>query len=148
MRSDRLVTITVAEDRHYTLAHEIVIEPDEPFAVRTEAQLEGRLWRATRTSERGVEEVRSDMCPALRRLALSFADLPDIPVSPRPSRVHAEAEPIPPTRKDGFQTRLRFATRTDDGSYATVEIAGGNAYAQWGHDAVSALIGCWGPLTP
>lgn len=145
---DRLVTITVAEDRLYTLAHEIIIRAEEPVAARTEAQLQGRLWTATRVSERGVEEVTSDTCPPIQRLALSFSYLPDIPVSPMPSRIHGDAEPLPPTRKDGFSTRLRFATRTDDGSYGTVEVAGGNAYSQWGHDAVSSLLGCWGPLTP
>lgn len=148
IRFDSLVTITVAEDRPYTLAHEIVIRAEEPVAARTLAQMEGRLWTATRLSERGVEEVRSDTCPPLQRLALSFSYLPDIPVSPMPSRIHGDAEPLPPTRKDGFSTRLRFATRTDDGSYGTVEVAGGNAYAQWGHDAVSTLLDCWGPLTP
>lgn len=148
IRFDRLVSITVAEDRPYTLAHEIVIRAAEPVAARTEAQLEGRLWTATRVSERGVEEVGSDACPALQRLALSFSYLPDIPVSPMSSSIHDDAEPMPPTRKDGFSTRLRFATQTDDGSYSTVEVAGGNAYARWGHDAVSTLIGCWGPLTP
>lgn len=146
MGFDSLVTITIAEDRPYTLAHKIVIRAEEPVAARTEAQLEGRLWTATRVSERGVEKVRSDNCPALQRLALSFSSLPDIPVSPMPSRLHSDAEPLPPTRKDGFSTRLSFKTQMEDSSYGTVEVAGGNAYAQWGHEAVSALLGCWGPL--
>ncbi|NBB64056.1 hypothetical protein GVN18_32845 [Pseudomonas sp. ODNR1LW] len=141
-----LVTITIAEDRPYTLAHKIIISAEEPVAARTEAQLEGRLWTATRLSERGVETVRSDNCPALQRLALSFSYLPEIPVSPLPSRIHSDAEPLAPTRKDGFSTRLSFTTQMDDGSYGTVEVAGGNAYAEWGHEAVSTLLGCWGPL--
>ena len=150
--SDRLVTITVAEDRPYTIAHSIVIEAGQPVYARTGAELEGRSWTATRTSERGTETIHSDACPALRTIALSFATLPPIQVRPMPSVAHGgepgAALPMPPTRKDGFSTRLAFASETADGSYASVEVAGGNDYSRWGHDAVSALLRCWGPLTP
>lgn len=148
MRRGSLVTITVAEDRHYTLAHEIIIEPADFIAARTEAQVQGRSWKATRISTRGVDEIRSDTCPTLRTVALSFGDLPDVPITPMPFHLHAEAEPLPPTRKDGFVTQLRFPARTGDGSYAVIEITQGNVYAQWGHDAVSTLLECWEPLTP
>lgn len=143
-----LVSITVAEERHLTLAHEIIITADEAFAPRTQAQLQGRGWTATRVSQRGVQKVSSNSCLALQPLALSFSELPDIPVDPMQSRIHDDAQELAPTRKDGFSTRLRFMTRTDDGSYGTVEMVGGNAYSQWGHEAVTTLIGCWGPLTP
>jgi len=145
---ERLVTISVAEDRIYTLAHEIVIQADPPVAARTTAELEGRTWRAIRTSARGVETITSDDCPALRAVALSFADLPAVPVSPMASRVFGPHDLLPPTRKDGYATRLSFATRTADGSWAQIQIDGGNAYAEWGHAAVSALVACWSPLTP
>lgn len=149
---DRLVTITVAEDRPYTIAHSIVIEAGEPVYARTDAELEGRSWTATRSSARGTETIHSDTCAALRPLALSFAHLPSIPVRPLASVAHGgdpqTGRPVPPTRKDGYSTRLAFAAETADGSYASVELAGGNAYMQWGHDAVSALLGCWEPLTP
>jgi len=150
--SDRLVTITVADDPYYTIAHSIVIEAGQPVYARTRADLEGRSWTATRTSERGAETIHSDACPALRTIALSFATLPPLQVRPMPSVAHGGepgmALPMPPTRKDGFSTRLTFATETADGSYASVEVAGGNDYSRWGHDAVSALLRCWGPLTP
>ena len=150
--SDRLVTITVAEDRPYTIAHSIVIEAGQPIYARSEAELEGRSWTATRTSERGAETIHSDACPALRTIALSFANLPPLQVRPMPSVAHGgepgAAVQMPPTRKDGFSTRLAFATETADGSYASVEVAGGNHYSRWGHEAVVALLGCWGPLTP
>ena len=150
--SDRLVTITVADDPYYTIAHSIVIEAGQPLYARTEAELEGRSWAATRTSERGAETIHSDACPALRRVALSFATLPPLQVRPMPSVAHGGEPgadlPMSPTRKDGFSTRLAFATETADGSYASVEVAGGNDYSRWGHDAVSALLACWGPLTP
>lgn len=144
----RLVTITVAGDPHHTLPHTIIIEAAEPGVVRTEAQRAARAWKATRTSARGVEEVTSETCPALQPVALSFSSLPNIPVEPAASRIHGDTEPVPPTRKDGFVTRLQFDTRTDDGSDARVEISGGNVYAGWGHDAVAALLRCWEPLIP
>ena len=83
--SDRLVTITVADDPHYTIAHSIVIEAGQPVYARTGAELEGRSWTATRTSERGTETIHSDACPALRTVALSFATLPPLQVRPMPS---------------------------------------------------------------
>jgi len=150
--SDRLVTISVAEDRPHTIAYSIVIEAGLPVYARTGAELESRSWTATRTSERGAETIHSDACPALRTIALSFATLPPIRVRPMPSVARGgepgAALPMSPTRKDGFSTRLAFASETDDGSYASVEVAGGNDYSRWGHDAVSALLACWGPLTP
>lgn len=150
--SEQLVTITVAEDSPYTIAHSIVITAGAPVYARTEAELEGRSWTATRTSERGTETIDSDACPALRTLALSFANLPPIQLRPMPSVAHG-GEPgadiaMSPSRKDGFSTRLTFATETLDGSYASVEVAGGNDYSRWGHDTVSALLRCWGPLRP
>ena len=86
--SDRLVTITVAEDRPYTIAHSIVVEAGQPVYARTGAELEGRSWTATRTSERGTETIHSDACPALRTIALSFAPLPPVQVRPMPSVAH------------------------------------------------------------
>jgi hypothetical protein len=146
--SDRLVTITVAEDRPYTIAHSIVVEAGQPVYARTGAELEGRSWTATRTSERGTETIHSDACPALRTIALSFATLPPLQIRPMPSVAHGgepgAALPMPPTSS----TRLAFASETADGSYASVEVAGGNDYSRWGHDAVTALLRCWGPLTP
>lgn len=149
---DPLVTITVSEDRPYTRAHTIEIVAADPVHARTQAQLEGRLWRARRVSERGIEHIDSRQCPALRSLALSFADLPPLFTNPRPSLAHGglpgSALPIPPSRKDGFSTRLTFNSVTADGSEARVETQGGNAFARWGHEAVVALLPCWGPLTP
>lgn len=148
VRFEELVRITVAADPHYTLEHEIVIEAEPPVLARTPDERDERVWSATRTSARGIETIRSDACLPLRTLALSFASLPAIPVNPAPSGVFGPSDLLPPTRKDGYSTTLSFVTRTDDGSWARVEIDGGNAYARWGHDAVAALNDCWAPLTP
>lgn len=148
IRFEDLVTIRVAEEPNYTIAHTITIRAEPPIAARSTAELENRVWTATRQSERGTEVIRSTECPALQRLALSFGQLPAIPIRPMVSEVVDPTAGLPPTRKDGFSTRLAFSTRTVDGSSASVELAGGNAYADWGHDAVSALLPCWGPLWP
>ncbi len=149
---DRLVTISVSEDRPYTLAHTIEIVAADPVYARTQEELEGRLWRARRVSGRGIQYIDSRQCPALRTVALSFAALPPLLANPRPSMVHGglpgNALPIPPSRKDGFSTRLTFNSVTADGSEARVETQGGNAFARWGHEAVVTLLPCWGPLTP
>ncbi|WP_395651437.1 hypothetical protein [Brevundimonas sp.] len=144
-----LVTIHVAGDDRYTLPHTIRLEPATHGVSRSVAELETRLWRATRTSERGTEAITSDTCPGLQNAALSFLHLPPIPIAPFAGAVFGDATiPIPPTRKDGFSTRLSFSTKSEDGSTAEVQIAHGNAYAAWGHDTVSGLLSCWGPLLP
>lgn len=144
-----LVTIHVAGDDHYTLPHTIRLEPATPGVSRSVTELETRLWRATRTSERGTEAITSDTCPGLQNAALSFLHLPSIPIAPSAGAVFGNATiPIPPTRKDGFSTRLSFSTKTEDGSTAEVQVAHGNAYAAWGHDTVSGLLSCWEPLVP
>lgn len=144
--AEPMVTITVAQDRDVVPAHEITIETLIRLTPVSPAERETMGWRATRTSDRGVETVTTETCPALREVALSLADLPPIVVDPPILRLRNRAEPMPPTRKDGYSTRLTFTTRTDDGSWADVQVRGGNAYAAWGHDAVARLIPCWGPL--
>lgn len=143
-----MVTISVARDRDAVPAHEIAIEPLVHRRPRDAAEREMIGWRATRTSDQGVETITTETCPALRAVALSLADLPPIPIDPSMLRLRDGAEPVPPSRKDGYSTRLTFSTRTDDGSWAEVQVSRGNAYAAWGHDAVVRLNACWGPLEP
>lgn len=140
-----LVTIEVAEDRPYTLAHTIRIEADASRAAQSRRELEGRSWRAFRTSERGEQVVSSEDCPALRQAVDAFAFLP-LANTPPAMRVHDGPLPMPPAMKDGYSTRLTFGVLTADGSEAVIELSGGNVYRQWANQVVSSLIACWGPL--
>lgn len=146
-----MVTITVDGDRYYSRPHTITIMPDVNRLARTRQEVQDRRWRATRTSEGRVDRISSDECPALRRVALSFGDLPAITFSPWALRAASEFDPLPPTMKDGFSTRLEFQTVGADGASVLVQIKqGGWPYNAWGHEAVSALLSCWGgePLIP
>ena len=145
---DPIVTISVEADRDHTRAHVIEIIPASARPARSQGEVKGRRWFATRLFGDQTQTITSEDCPALRPLALSFADLPPIELRPDSLEVSAEAMPIAPTIKDGFMTTLRFRTLTADGSRAVVEVRGGNAYQAWGHRAVSDLIGCWGSLAP
>lgn len=152
IRIDELVKITVAESRPYTMAHTITITAGDPVFARTTEELGARSWSATRVSERGTETINSESCPALRTVALSFANLPALRIRPM-SAIAWGGEPdgglpMQPTMKDGFETRLSFATRGEDNSPATIEMSGGGAYQRWGHDSVGALLACWGGLVP
>jgi hypothetical protein len=143
-----LVRIQVAEDAPYSRAHMITIGAETDRAARSRAEIEGWTWRATREWDGGSMTISSIDCPALRDAALAFERLPDLTVMPPALRVVEGPIPLPPSRKDGYSTTLSFETITVDGSSADVTIDGGNAYSQWGHEAVSALIPCWGPLRP
>ncbi len=143
-----MVTITVDGDRYYTLPHSIMIEPDVNRLARTRQEVEARRWRATRTSDGRIDQISSDECPALRTVALSFGDLPAVPISPLALRATSQPIPLAPTMKDGFATRLEFRTEGVDGAWALVQIKQGWPYNVWGHASVSALLPCWGPLIP
>jgi hypothetical protein len=135
-----LVTITVAGDGQYTRAHTIVISSLRP---------DGDSWTAMRTWEDGAQTLTSIECPAIAEAARTFEDLPPVVVdSPVMAASRGEPWPIGPILLHGFETTLAFQTTTADGSVATVELSGGNAYRRWGHTTVAALIGCWGPLAP
>lgn len=146
--SAHLVTVTVAEDRGATLGHTIEISSVTARTAASEAELAGRGWRAMRTSVRGEQTVEWEACPALRQAALTFGDLPPIPLAPPPLRIHASRLPLEPTIMDGFSTRLTFRTLAADGSEVVATVAGGTAYADWANDTINALSGCWGPLRP
>lgn len=147
-----LVEISVNEFLPYTLAHTITITAGEPVFARTDEELEGRSWSAIRISERGSETIHSSDCPELRTVALSFADLPTLLMRPMAAIAWGGEPgaglPLEPTMKDGFETRLRFATRADDNSPAVIELRGGGAYQRWGHDSVGALLSCRDALVP
>lgn len=143
-----MVTITVDGDRYYTLPHSIMIEPDVNRLARTRQEVEARRWRATRTSDGRMDRISSDECPALRTVALSFGALPATPISPMALRTSSDPNPLPPTMKDGFGTQLEFQTVGANGAWARVQIKQGWPYNVWGHEAVSALIPCWGSLIP
>ncbi|MBX9461283.1 MAG: hypothetical protein KL785_09540 [Brevundimonas sp.] len=144
---EHLVTITVAGDRDI-LAHTIRIEADTFRTARSQEELDRRVWRASRVSENGEEQVDSETCPALRQVAHAFAALPDLSIAPPTMQVVSAPLPVPPTMKDGYSTRLTFRTVTLDGSEALVELRHGNAYAEWANSAVGSLAGCWGPPAP
>lgn len=141
-----LVTIDVQADRGHR-AHTITISPPSGRRPRSAEALDALVWVATRTWDGGQQTVTSEECPAVGRIASSFGELPPLQVNPPALSVTGgEPIPIPPTIKDGFVTTLSFRTLTDDGSFADVQIAHGNVYRHWGHDAVGELISCWGPL--
>lgn len=144
---EAMVTITVDGDPYYTLPHSIMIEPDVNRLARTRQEVQARRWRATRTSDGRVDRISSDECPALRTVALSFGDLPAVPISP--TALRTASDPLPPTMKDGFATRLEYQAVAVDGARALVQIKQGLwPYNAWGHRAVSALLPCWGALIP
>lgn len=145
---DHLVTIEVAEDRVYTLAHVIRIEAETARIARTRDELDHREWRAIRQSELGEETLSSRDCASLRRAVTAFQSLPPLTILPPSMRVHPDPVPIPPGILDGYSTRLRFRTLTPDGSEALIELRGGNAYASWANDTVSSLTECWGSVRP
>lgn len=140
-----VMKITIAADPTYdVVAHTIDIGAIGP-TTSEESEL---VWVAQRTSELGIQTIRSDLCPALRSVAESFAHLPPIiPNNTRPP-VRGDALPIRPSRKDGYSTRLSFTTITEDGSKALVEVERGNVYAAWGDDAVARLHACWDSSEP
>lgn len=143
-----LVTINVAADRTTVQAHTITIAPSTGARPGSVEHRDHQTWGATRTSESGQETVTSDECPAIRSVVSSFGELPALQVNPPALAVTgADPIPVPPTIKDGFETTLSFRTFTEDGSFADVEIRHGNAYQRWGHEAVTALLGCWGRST-
>lgn len=138
--NQHLVDITVSEDVNYTRAHTIAIIPNGS---------DHQSWVAVRRWDGGSQQVTSDECPALVDAVQDFENLPPIDVSPPVlTAMRNGSWPIGPIMLDGFSTSLSFQTTTADGSTATLQISGGNAYRLWGHRTVAALIGCWGPLTP
>jgi len=139
-----MVTITVDGDRYYTLPHSIMIEPDVNRLAQTRQEVEARRWRATRTSDGRIDRISSDECPALRAVALSFGDLPAVPISPLALRAASQPIRLAPTMKDGFATRLEFRTEGASGAWVLVQIKQGWPYDVWGHEAVSSLLPCWG----
>lgn len=143
-----LVTIEVREDRAYTRAHTITISPPTGELPRSAAERDRVIWIATRAWDGGFQSMDSQECPAVATVAASMDDSPPIPVSPPSRMVAPEPLPIPPTVKDGFATALKFRTQNPDGSRTDVTVQGGTDYILWGHGAVRALIGCWGPLEP
>lgn len=134
------MTITVTGDNRYTRSHTIVISA-EPQG--------GELWTAVRTWDGGAQTLTSAECPAIGDAVRAFGELPPIAVnSPVLATARGESWPIGPILLHGFETTLSFQTTTDDGSVAMVQVSGGNSYRLWGHRTVTALIGCWGPLSP
>lgn len=147
--SGELVTIRIEAEPAFTRAHTISIASQASTRPRTAQEREGQTWTATRTWEGGSQTVTSAECTVLQEVATSFGELPAVEINPAPlALLSGDTEAVPPTIKDGFATTLSFQTRTSDASTAEVTIRGGNAYQSWGHEAVSALISCWGPLTP
>ncbi|PZT95264.1 MAG: hypothetical protein DI624_14015 [Brevundimonas sp.] len=145
--SDALATIAVTGDPYYTLPHEIVIEPDTQQIGRTQQEVEGRTWRAVRSSEGRVDSITSDQCPALRNAALAFGSIARQALRAPSLAVASDPIPMGPTMKDGFSSAVTFTALQRDG--ARVELtAKGGAYTRWGHETVAALLECWAPLIP
>lgn len=143
VRFDRLVTISVAADGGQGIsAQTIEIVTGVPVHNVTAADLEDRIWTATRVIGSRIDTISSDTCPQLRPIALSFADLPPLPIRPLASHV-AETLPIGPMMKGGYSTSLTFDTLASDFAFVTVQLDGWGPYHQWGHEAVSQLQSCW-----
>lgn len=143
VRFDRLVTISVAADSVQGISQqtiEIVTEP--PIRNVTSNDLHDRVWTATRVLGSRTDTIRSDTCPQLRTVALSFAHLPPLPIRPLSSHVGGDL-PIGPTLKDGYSTSLTFDTLAADFGFVTVQLGGRGAYHLWGHEAVSQMHNCW-----
>ena len=112
VRPDRLVTISVRADPVLGVpAHTIEIVTDPPIRNITSADLHNRVWTATRVIGSQAAIINSNSCPPLRTIALSFSDLPAVPIRPLASLI-AESRPIGPTLKDGYSTSLAFDPRT------------------------------------
>lgn len=144
---ENLVSITVSGDSYFSKPHMIVIEADTHRVPRSAHEIETRRWRAIRTSDDRTDRISSDECPALREFALKFGEIASAPLRPTALTPIPHSMPIPPTMKDGFPTSLNYRAFHQDGSTVTVAISGG-AFARWGHNVVSALLPCWGPLIP
>lgn len=142
-----LVTIEVRADREVR-AHSITISPPHAGPFRTDAERDNMVWVAVRRWEGGHETLTSDECPAIARVAASMDSLPPLPISPPSRALVGPSMTMPPTIKDGYGTSLSFRTRNTDNSFSDVTISGGFRYMDWGNTAVSALLECWGPLTP
>lgn len=143
VKPDRLVTISVRVDPVLGVpAQTIEIVTDPPIRNITSADLHNRVWTATRVIGSQAATINSNSCPQLRTVALSFSDLPAIPIRPLASLV-AESRPIGPTMKDGYSTSLAFDTLASDFGLVTVRLDGWGPYHQWGHEAVSQLQSCW-----
>lgn len=144
-----VVRIEVSGDRIHTRPHKISIRAQDSRLSRSAVEQDARVWVATREWEGGSQSMTSTDCPAVRTIATSVTDLPPVRIAPVTSEIMlGDTLPIPPTIKDGFWTSLSFHTLTEDGSRGEVTVRGGNVYQSWGHNAVSRLIPCWGPLTP
>lgn len=139
-----LASLSVSGDAHYTRPHNIDIYVDAPAGLQGRETSEPRRWRAVRTSDARVDVLTSDECPALVPAVSDFSafksEKPD--TGRRPP--NAPTLPIPPTLKDGFSTIVSYPTSRPDGSMAFVYRSG----HAWGHQLVSALLPCWGSLSP
>lgn len=143
VRFDRLVTISVAADGQQGISQQTIeIVTDPPIRNATLADLHDRVWTATRVLGSRRDTIRSDTCPQLRMTALSFTDLPPLPIRPVSAHVGGDL-PIGPTMKDGYSTSLTFDTLAADFGLVTVQLGGWGAYQQWGREAVSQLQTCW-----
>ncbi|WP_428151105.1 hypothetical protein [Brevundimonas sp.] len=141
----RLVTIDVAADAAYRVqAHQIQINTTAPTGNPTTEALAEREWTATRRQGENEETISSVDCPALRDVALSFRELPAVPIRPFVTQVGGDL-PNGPTMKDGFVTSLTFDTVTTDNAMVSVHISGWGIYQSWGHESVSKLVPCWRP---
>ncbi len=98
-RFGRLVTISVdADPTQGVHAHTVEITTDRPTRNRTQADVDNRIWTATRVFDFRTDVIRSDTCPQLRSIALSFAALPAMPIQPPATYVDGnEAGTINPT---------------------------------------------------
>ena len=101
------------------------------------------LPRAFRTIGDGTETVAARECPALRSVIDRFSELPSIQVLPPALQPLNPDQALPPSMKDGYLTTLTFVVETEDGSWSTVTVAGGNAYRAWANETIDRLEGCW-----
>lgn len=136
-RDVQQITVHVLGDRDHSIPHTILIDSLQPYASPSETP-SPRPWSARRVSDRGVDLVTAEDCPAVDEAVRTFQVLRSAP----PPRMVGGTMQIEPTMKDGFSTHSVVLS----GGVST-EVSGGS-YAIWGHHTVSRLLACWEPLIP
>jgi hypothetical protein len=134
-----LATLHVYPVAH-ALHHTITIRRDGPPDVPpTQEEWSTHKWRAVREIENRREEITSDECPAILRIAEGFRSLPPLTPSSAAARVHGDGDG--PNIISAIDRPVEITFRTASRAYARV--AGIEAWGTWAAQAVHDLNSCW-----
>jgi hypothetical protein len=134
-----LATLHVHPVAH-PLHHTITIRRDGPPVLPgTQEEWLTYKWRAVRETENRREQITSDECPAISRIAEGFRSLPPLTPSSEAARVVDDGDG--PNIISSIDRPVEITYRTASRAY--VRVAGAEAWGTWAAQSVHDLNSCW-----